>query len=90
MNKAQKKVAIVIGIIIIAMILFPPVSYEGAYRGYELIARITPGLSINAALLFMQLLGILLIGALVLYEARTGSPLIDKKTDEDQEQFKPK
>jgi hypothetical protein len=90
MNKAQRKVAIVIGIIIIAMILFPPVSYEGAYRGYEFIAKITPGLSINAALLFMQLLGILLIGALVLYEVRTGSPLIDKKTDEDQEQFKPK
>jgi hypothetical protein len=90
MNKAQKKVAIVIGIIIIAMILFPPVSYEGAYRGYEFIDRITPGLSINAALLFMQLLGILLIGALVLYEARTGSPLIDKKTDEDQEHPKSK
>ena len=90
MNKAQKKVAIVIGIIIIAMCLFPPVSYEGAYRGYEFIAKITPGLSINAALLFMQLLGILLIGALVLYEVRTGSPLIDKQTDKDHQQLQPK
>ena len=76
--------------IIVAMCLFPPVSYEGAYRGYEFIAKITPGLSINAALLFIQLLGILLIGALVFYEVRTGSPLIDKQTDEDNQQFKPK
>jgi hypothetical protein len=90
MNKAQKKVAIVIGIIIVAMCLFPPVSYEGAYRGYEFVAKITPGLSINTALLFIQLLGILLIGALVLYEARTGSPLIDKKTDKNDQDFKPK
>jgi hypothetical protein len=73
MNKAQRKVAIVICIIIVAMLLFPPVSYEGAYRGYEFIAKITPGLSINAALLFMQLLGILLIGVFVFFEVRTGA-----------------
>jgi hypothetical protein len=90
MNKAQRKVAIVICIIIVAMLLFPPVSYEGAYRGYEFIAKITPGLSINAALLFMQLLGILLIGVFVFFEVRTGSPLIDKKTDEDDQHFKQK
>jgi hypothetical protein len=90
MNKAQRKVVIVICMIIVAMILFPPVSYEGTYRGYEFIAKITPGLSINTALLFIQLLGILLIGALVLYEVRTGSPLIDKQTDKDHQQFKPK
>ena len=90
MNKAQKRVAIVICIIIVAMCLFPPVSYEGAYRGYEFIAKITPGLSINLALLFIQLLGILLIGVLVFFEVRTGSPLIDKKADEDDQHFKPK
>ncbi|MGA9109995.1 MAG: hypothetical protein ACLPSL_10270 [Smithella sp.] len=90
MNKAQRIVAIVIGMIIVAMLLFPPVSYEGTYRGYEFIAKITPGLSINIALLFIQLLGILLIGALVFFEVRTGSPLIDKETNENHQQFKPK
>jgi hypothetical protein len=73
MNKAQRRVAIVICIIIVAMFLFPPVNYDGAYRGYEFIAKITPGLSINAALLFMQLLGILLIGVFVFFEVRTGA-----------------
>ena len=82
MNKAQRRVAIVILIVIVAMFLFPPVSYEGAYR-YEFIAKITPGLSINVALLFVQLLGVLLIGALVFFITRTGSPLIDRENNED-------
>ena len=90
MNNAQRRVVIVICIVIIAMFLFPPVSYEGAYRGYEFIAKITPGLSINAALLFVQLLGVLPLGALVFIILRTGSPLIDTKTNEDQNHFKPK
>ena len=90
MNKAQRKVAIVIGIIIIAMCLFPPVSYEGAYRGYEFIAKITPGLSINVALLFVQLLGVLLVGALFFFIVRTGSPLIERETNEDNQHFKPR
>ena len=82
MNKAQRRVAIVILIVIVAMFLFPPVSYEGAYR-YEFIAKITPGLSIDVALLFVQLLGVLLIGALVFFITRTGSPLIDRENNED-------
>jgi len=90
MNKAQRRIAIVICIVIVAMFLFPPVSYEGAYRGYEFIAKITPDLSINVALLFVQLLGVLLIGALVFFIARTGSPLIDSETNEDHKHFKPK
>jgi hypothetical protein len=89
MNKAQRKVAIVICIVIVAMFLFPPVSYEGAYR-YEFIAKITPGLSIDVALLFVQLLGVLLIGALVFFITRTGSPLIDRETHENHQHFKPK
>lgn len=88
MNKAQRTVAIVIIIVIVAMFLFPPVSYDGAYR-YEFIAKITSGSSIEVALLFVQLLGVLLIGALVFFIARTGSPLIDKENNEDQH-FKPK
>ena len=72
------------------MFLFPPVSYDGAYRGYEFFAKITSGLNINVALLFVQLLGVLLIGALVFFEVRTGSPLIDKETNEDHQHFKPK
>ena len=90
MNKAQRRVAIVICIIIVAMFLFPPVSYDGAYRGYEFFAKITSGLNINVALLFVQLLGVLLIGALVFFEVRTGSPLIDKETNDDHQHFKPK
>jgi hypothetical protein len=81
MNKAQRRVAIVIFIVIVAMFLFPPVSYEGAYR-YEFIARITPGLSIDVALLFVQLLGVLLIGVLVFFITRTGSPLIDRENND--------
>jgi hypothetical protein len=87
MNKAQRRVAIVIFIVIVAMFLFPPVSYEGAYR-YEFIARITPGLSIDVALLFVQLLGVLLIGVLVFFITRTGSPLIDRENNDTH--FKPK
>jgi|GEM_PF-1193299 hypothetical protein len=90
MNKAQRRVAFVICIIIVVMFLFPPVSYDGAYRGYEFFAKITSGLNINVALLFVQLLGVLLIGALVFFEVRTGSPLIDKETNEDHQHFKPK
>ncbi|MCK7507516.1 MAG: hypothetical protein MZV70_28080 [Desulfobacterales bacterium] len=90
MNKAQKRVAIVICIVIVLMFLFPPVTKDGAYRGYEFIASITPGLNINVALLFVQLLGILLVGALVFFIARTGSPLIDRETNEDHKNFKPK
>jgi len=90
MNKAQRRVAIVICIAIVVMFLFPPVSYEGAYRGYEFIAKITLGNSINVALLFVQLLGVLLIGALVLFITRTGSPLIDRENNEDHQHFKPK
>ena len=90
MNKAQRRVAIVIFIVIVAMFLFPPVSYDSAYRGYEFFAKITPGLSINGTLLSVQLLGVLLIGALVFFEVRTGSPLIDRETNEDHQHFKPK
>jgi hypothetical protein len=90
MNNAQRRVAFVICIIIVVMFLFPPVSYDGAYRGYEFFAKITSGLNINVALLFVQLLGVLLIGALVFFEVRTGSPLIDKETNEDHQHFKPK
>jgi hypothetical protein len=90
MNKAQRRVAFVICIIIVVMFLFPPASYDGAYRGYEFFAKITSGLNINVALLFVQLLGVLLIGALVFFEVRTGSPLIDKETNEDHQHFKPK
>jgi hypothetical protein len=90
MNNAQRIVAILICIVIVAMFLFPPVSYEGAYRGYEFIAKITPDLSINVALLFVQLLGVLLMGALIFFIARTGSPLIDRETNEDHKHFKPK
>jgi hypothetical protein len=89
MNKAQRTVAIVIIIVIVATFLFPPVSYDGAYR-YEFIAKMTPGSSIEVALLFVQLLGVLLIGALVFFIARTGSPLIDKENNEDHQHFKPK
>jgi len=90
MNKAQRRVAIVICIVIVAMFLFPPLSHDGAYRGYEFIAKITPGLNINVALLFVQLLGVLLIGALLFFLVRTGSALIERDTNEDQQHFKPK
>jgi len=39
MNKAQRRVAFVICIIIVVMFLFPPVSYDGAYRGYEFFCK---------------------------------------------------
>ena len=73
------------------MLLFPPISYKGAYRGYEFIVSITPGCSVNTVLLFFQLLGVLLIGALLLFIARTGdSPLNERGADEDNQHLKPR
>jgi hypothetical protein len=69
MNKAQRRTAIVICIVVVVMFLFPPVSYDGAYR-YEFIAAITPGCSVNVALLFVQLLGVLIIGAIAFFMAK--------------------
>jgi hypothetical protein len=70
MNKAQRRTAIVVCIVIVVMFLFPPVAHEGSYSGYEFIAAISYGNSVNAALLFVQLMGVVFIGAIAFYIAR--------------------
>jgi len=76
MNKAQKRIGVVVGVVILLMLLYPPfdsMSPEGLRGGgYGFITQSSAWFRVNVPLLLTQWLGMLIIGAIAFFVAKDG------------------
>jgi hypothetical protein len=70
-NEKQKKVLIVVGLSVLAMLLFPPFQWEGANgatasAGYGFLFN-PPGGAVDIGTLFTQWIGVLIVGGIAFF-----------------------
>lgn len=76
MNEMQRKVLIVVAILVVAMLLYPPYSMQNEWGskvqiGYTWLFEGYAYSSVDVAMLFTQWIGVLIVGGIAFLLART-------------------